>query len=547
MVMKLKNEEKINFVIDLFLNLDDYISGGLIALHKLAYYLADSGHNVYVFCKPAYEHENIHVIKSDIRIISGHKFEGEWEPFSFIFNKTVGIYPEHSRGNKFNTTNNVRWIMYHTTKEDELNFNENDYIFNFGNFKTYTNRNDGVLRVIDYNLDIFYNENKNREGYCFILGKETPENYEEIIKEYNPTNITYYKDQTDLNLLREQFNKYEYFITFDQKTYLTVAAALCGCKSIILNQKNRTKQTSILVNDVVDNAYTDSDEFKYNIKPVDYKLQNPENMFGVAYGIEDIEWANKTIHMVREHITNLDEMNRFKVQNFVKFWEKKLNISIKKKKKVNYFDLGLYKGEEIDMFLSEVGDLVDYKIYGFEAHPEYCEKLSQKYLNNDKINIINGAITTEENYGKDIKLFIENGHYNGQGNSVYDTKRDIDKNEYVLTKGISFVKWVRDNVEDYKDSYNILRFNIEGSELDLIEDILKNDFGKEINLYLGSKPGMDIQKVNGLNDKLEYFINLLEENKIVILPYCGEIKNNVSLKHLLCKDGLISHFKLYNF
>jgi len=216
-------------------------------------------------------------------------------------------------------------------------------------------------------------------------------------------------------------------------------------------------------------------------------------------------------------------------------------------KKVNYFDLGLYKGEEIDMFISQVGDLVDYKIYGFEAHPDYCKNLYSKYSNNDRVKIINGAISTEDNYGKNIDLFINDGHYEGQGNSVFITKNGVNRNKTVTTKCVSFVRWVKENVIDYESSYNILRFNIEGSELDLIEDILKNDFGKYVNLYLGSKPGMDIQKVSELKHKFDYFIDLLEENKIVILPYCDEIKDSVSLKHLLCKDGLFSHFKLYNF
>lgn len=302
--MELKNNGKINFIIDLFLDLDTQISGGLIALHKLAYELANMGHNVYIFCKPNYPHKNITTITSNNRQLDGHKYEVSWEPFSFNYENTVAIYPEHALGNKFYVKNIVRWVMYHTTTDEESYFTENEYIFNYGNFKTNFNREDGKLKVVDYNLDLFYNENKKRKGFCHIFGKETPNNYESILGVFNSVDITNYKEKTDLNLLRQEFNKYEYFLTFDQKTYLSAAAALCGCKTIILK------------NDI-----------SSDILPVEYRLENPEFMFGVAYGIEDLSWAEKTIHLVRDHITNLDKTNQKSVKNFITFWENKLKIN----------------------------------------------------------------------------------------------------------------------------------------------------------------------------------------------------------------------------
>jgi len=325
--MKLKNNGKLNFIIDLFLDLDNYMSGGLIALHRLAYELANRGHNVYIFCKPHYPHDNITQIRSKINSIKGHKYTANFETFSFILNNTISIYPEHSINNKFNTTHNVRWIMYHTTPKDEKNFKEGDYIFNYGNFYTYTNREDGKLRVLDYNLDKFFIEdNIKRKGYCFINGKQTPKNYKEILSKFTYTDITEIKHDTNLNTLRKEFNKYEYFLTFDQKTYLTTAASLCGCKSIVLDPFSKNKNYISAVNDgITNNAYTDSDMFDTPLTPIEYKLENPEHMFGLAYGIEDLKWAEDTIHLVRDHIKNLEIMNNQKIDRFVKFWENKVN------------------------------------------------------------------------------------------------------------------------------------------------------------------------------------------------------------------------------
>jgi hypothetical protein len=59
--------------------------------------------------------------------------------------------------------------------------------------------------------------------------------------------------------------------------------------------------------------------------------------------------------------------------------------------KINYFDLGLHKNaDEIDMFRQlciEQG--IEYNIYGFEAHPEYCKNLIVKYTNDKNVTIIN--------------------------------------------------------------------------------------------------------------------------------------------------------------
>lgn len=296
--MELKNNGKINFVIDLFLNLDEYISGGLIALHKLSYELAKRGHNVYIFCKPNYPHENIHIIPSKFEVIYLHNISCSWELFSYNLNNTVSIYPEHTIGNKFNTKNNAKWIMYHTKEEEDDAINESDYIFNYGNFITRTKREDGKLTVLDYNLDKFYVKEKNRTGHCFMKLKNTPKNYESLLSVFDYTDVSYLHKITDLNIVCDEFNKYEYFLTFDEKTYLTTAAALCGCKSIIIKQEDK-------------------------LTPTEYRIQNPTNMFGVAYGIEDIKWAEDTIHLVRDHIIELEKIDNKTIDKFVDFWNKK--------------------------------------------------------------------------------------------------------------------------------------------------------------------------------------------------------------------------------
>ena len=99
--------------------------------------------------------------------------------------------------------------------------------------------------------------------------------------------------------MAEKFNEYEYFITFDDKTFLTTAAAMCGCKSIIL--KNN------LVN------------------PFDYRNKNRIQGVGVSYGIDDLDWAERTISSMPKYIDFLIESDDKTINEFINFWNKKLN------------------------------------------------------------------------------------------------------------------------------------------------------------------------------------------------------------------------------
>lgn len=313
--MELKNNGKINFVIDLFINFKDQMSGGLVALHKLSYELANRGHNVYIFCEPEYPHKNITTINSQTTI-EGSRFNSTWESFSYNLNNTVSIYTEHNLNNPFGTKHITRWLLYHTKKEFEEQYLKNEYYFNYGGCKTYRGYDDGYLTVLDYNLDKLFITNKGkREGYCHILHKNTPKNGIEIINKFNSKGIDNWYNKGGYDFLREEFNKYEYFLTFDQNTYLTVAAALCGCKSIILEPNYRDFN--------VKNAYTENEYYYESLTPTEYKLGFPRNMFGVAYGMDDLKWADDTINLVRDHIIEMEKIDRKTVDKFVDFWYKK--------------------------------------------------------------------------------------------------------------------------------------------------------------------------------------------------------------------------------
>lgn len=317
--MILPNNNNLNFLIGTHLSIGEDMTGGNIVLHKLAFELASRNQNVFIFSNPAYPHENIRQIKSQYSYKEGQT-RFSWEQFNYPINKTIAIYPQTTVGNPFNCKHVVRWILYHTQENIEKTYDENDHYFNFGEFSTFRKHyTQNKLTVFDYQFDKLFNRNdNNRQGFCHILHKQTPENTENVFKLFNSKNLEEFKTtkRFDFNFLNEQLNKYEYFLTYDKKSFYTVAAVLCGCKAIILEPENKTE--------FYENAFTKSKKNNYIMTPTEFRLENPIQMFGVAFGLEDIAWADKTINLAREHLKNLEIIDFRTVDKFNNFWIDKL-------------------------------------------------------------------------------------------------------------------------------------------------------------------------------------------------------------------------------
>jgi len=290
-----------NFIINLHLSIKEMRNGGLMVLHKLAYELANRDNNVYIFTEPYYPHPNITTVPSKRKNLNWLSNNAEHYDFTLPDlppNQTISVYAEIQEGNPYKTKHNTRWILYNTNTQIESTWNKNDVYFNYGTFKS-QKPTIGQLRVTDYNFDKLYNEKKDRKGFCYILHKNTPQNGEEFLKFFNATNLTGWQ-QKGYNYLREELNKYEYLLLFDHKTFNAIAALLCGTKVI--------------------NLFPNPP-----ISPEEYKSQNPQKKFGLAQGFLDITYANETIHLARPHIESIAQTEDKTVEDFIEYWEKKIN------------------------------------------------------------------------------------------------------------------------------------------------------------------------------------------------------------------------------
>ncbi len=292
------DKNKITFLVNTQISIGLEHKGGSYALHKLAYELSYRGHFVYVFNEPLYHHENIKVIPTT-KISKDEGWWGEytWEPFSYNYDNTLSINPQTTWGNPFNTKHVVRWILHDYNESHWNTYGENDLICNYGSFLVPNNTKQTFLTIFDYNFDLFRNYKKSRQGFGHIIHKNTPDWGKEFLLKFGSFEIPHYNGKKTLEYLVDEFNKYEYVLTFDDKSYYTTAAALCGTKAIILNPNPK-------------------------IIPIEYRELNPIQMFGVAYGMNDISWANNTISLVRDYLIELEKKDKKTVDNFVEYWEK---------------------------------------------------------------------------------------------------------------------------------------------------------------------------------------------------------------------------------
>ena len=295
------SNDKITFIVDTIHSIGFETKGASITSHRLAYELANQGNYVYIFNEPIYPHPNIGVIpvkKNDEDDGWWSKFH--WTPFGYNPERTVTIYTQITWGNPMNTIHNVRWILHDYEIDQWETFENEDQIFNFGTFRTPEGTKQSLLTIFDYKFDNFYNTNNpNRKGFAHIVHKNTPDWGMDFLNQFGSVEIPHYNGQRGLEYLLEEFNKYEYLITFDDKSYYTSAAGLCGTKSIILNPNKE-------------------------ITPIEYRMRNPIQMCGVAYGFNDIKWANDTIGLVRENLLQLEQKDKQTILNFIEHWKNKL-------------------------------------------------------------------------------------------------------------------------------------------------------------------------------------------------------------------------------
>ena len=250
--------------------------GGIVALHKLADFIEKEGHNAYI-------------VDSSANPDWMHKKISSQEIHSLV--NPIAIYPEIVYGNPFNTKNVVRWLLHRPGVNGGNGvYKDTDLVFTYSNLFTYDMQVDGELRVFNSQMDYFKDLGQKRSGTCFVVKKSQGKPLDS-----HPKDAFRVKDKPSNAELLKIFNQYETFISYDHATYMSVLAALAGCMSIVIPDPNVTAE--------------------------EWRERQTLTRFGIAYGLDDIEYAKSTIKDLRPHLEREEKKSMDLVREFLKTCE----------------------------------------------------------------------------------------------------------------------------------------------------------------------------------------------------------------------------------
>jgi hypothetical protein len=196
--------------------------------------------------------------------------------------KDIIIYPEIERGNPYEAKNVVRYILSqaHTVDLPEgshsSTWGNNDFWLYFHELFYDGLAEKNILHIIQSKVDLYYDMGIERTiDSCYTYRKSS-----KTLNQHPPNSIEVQYNNTDAQLL-QIFNKCKRFYSYDTETYLNVLAALCGCESIVIPKEGKTRDMII--------------------------HKQPSFKYGIAYGLNDIQHAQNTKHLVKSHLENLEQ------------------------------------------------------------------------------------------------------------------------------------------------------------------------------------------------------------------------------------------------
>jgi hypothetical protein len=259
----------------------DESDGGTVVQYYLAKLLDEMGQQVRLFSK----------LKKTNSVFNNF-YDNDLD-----LDNTIVIYCEGIRGNPLKAKYVVRWMLSELGKNVPLHYlrkwGKNELIYYFNSEIKISKNKDKIGTIYKYLTTLYVNPsiknfNNDKSGYCFTLRKS---HFHKKITNIHPTKSFEIPYKIKQNEIINVFNKYKYFISYDPLTFLTIIATLCGCVSIVypIDKINKISwlQTTAMI------EYFDS--------------INKYELYGVAYGEEEIEYAKSTLHLVREQWDDIQE------------------------------------------------------------------------------------------------------------------------------------------------------------------------------------------------------------------------------------------------
>lgn len=230
-------------------------------------------------------------------------------------------------------------------------------------------------------------------------------------------------------------------------------------------------------------------------------------------------------------------MNESAFNNLVNFggglqWTaKRINFLLKNKninqsgyspdKNINYFDLGTHElARELNWVVNKVLTQLPnpYRIFAFEANPKTFNLANNNCSQIDNLKFHNLALVSKVPESGFAKLYTST---ESVADSIYREQKS-----YIEVEAKKLSDVIRDEDARLDESINIIRMNIEGSEYDVIEDLIESDLIKYFDGFYGTWD--DVYKLS--KEKYRKFQQTLKEVNVYPFPFNG---GNMSYKEAL--------------
>jgi hypothetical protein len=267
-------------------------NGGVIAMYKLCDLLNTMRYEAYVWKYPLVDD---FILNKNLNTPTIYTEDLE----NYII-----VYMESVAGNPLNAPNVVRWFLnkpgFFTNK---IIYGHSEYYFYFQEAfykENYIKAKNDRLCITQFPLDIYQQTNfGERVGSCYLMRKGKGR---EIIHDLSDSICLDGLSHLEISKI---FNRTRYFYSYDLYTTYSTFAVLCGCISVVMPKQNL---------------------------PID-KWQPIESLrYGVAYGIEEIDYAIQTQHKVAITLELQEESNKIDLINFI---EKTQNFFMINSKSIN--------------------------------------------------------------------------------------------------------------------------------------------------------------------------------------------------------------------
>lgn len=208
-------------------------------------------------------------------------------------------------------------------------------------------------------------------------------------------------------------------------------------------------------------------------------------------------------------------------------------------KKINYFEAGVAEGRQfgwmIDYIIPELG-VDNFHAYGFEPCIDVFKQLTRRFGNYRNVSLEAKAISTKNEIRK-LYHGYKKGKYYSDANSLVENVF-TNTNEYENVECILFSDWIKENVPDFKNSFNIWRTNMEGSEWDLFLDLKNSNLLKYVHIFCGSNTEEEMGRSAKFVNFIPEFKKIVQDNNIKLHSFV-----HVSEIDTLLKEIELKYFK----